>query len=75
MGCSSHPARLGLKRVSVALYALAALIQDVGVDHLRVHVLVAEQLLNRPDVIAVFQQMSGEEVPAAAGASVRCICW
>jgi len=38
-------------------------IQDVRIDHRRAHVLVAKQLLDRADVIAVLQQMCREGVP------------
>ena len=35
-------------------------LQDVGVDHRRLHVLVAEEFLNRADVVAVGGQVGGE---------------
>jgi hypothetical protein len=35
----------------------------VGVDHGGRHVLVAEELLHRPDVVAVVQRMGSERVP------------
>src|SRR5439155_24470949 len=37
-------------------------VQDVGVDLRRAHVAVAEQFLNRPDVVAVLEQVRGERV-------------
>jgi hypothetical protein len=37
-------------------------IQDVGVDHGRLHVRVAEEFLHRPDVIAGLEQMSRERM-------------
>ena len=38
----------------------AAFIQDVGVYHRRLHALVDEQFLDRPDVVAIHEQMRGE---------------
>src|SRR5919198_6002713 len=35
-------------------------VQNVGVDHRRAHVAVAEQLLDRTDVMAVLEQMRRE---------------
>ncbi len=35
----------------------------MGVDHGRLHILVAEEFLHGPDVVARFQQMRGEAVP------------
>ena len=55
--------------VEGAADAPGASIQDVGVDHRRAHVLVAEQLLHRADVVAVFEQMGGERVPESCGRS------
>ena len=37
--------------------------QDVGVDHGGADVAVPEELLDRPDVIAVLEQMRSERVP------------
>ena len=44
------------------------IIEDVGVDHRRLDVLVAEQLLNSADVVAGHQQMSGEGMPHGVAA-------
>ena len=40
----------------------AAALQDVGVDHGGLDVLVAEELLDRADVVVVLQQVGGEGV-------------
>ena len=40
----------------------AGAVQDMGVNHGGRDVFVAEQLLNRTDVVAVFKQMRGEAV-------------
>jgi hypothetical protein len=42
---------------------LAALLQDVGVDHGGGHIVVPEQLLNGADVGAAWPQVGGECVP------------
>jgi hypothetical protein len=39
----------------------------MGVDHRCFHVLVSEQFLHRADVIAAFEQVSGEEVLEGVG--------
>jgi hypothetical protein len=35
----------------------------MGIDHRRTHVPVAKQLLDRTDVVAVFEQVRGKRVP------------
>ena len=37
-------------------------VQDMGVDHRRAHVLVAQQLLDRPNIIPIFQQVGRKGV-------------
>src|SRR5439155_6626911 len=44
-------------------------VEHVRVDHRRPHIAVAEELLYRPDVVAVLEQMCGERVPDCM---VRC---
>jgi hypothetical protein len=46
-------------------HALTTLIQHMGVDHRRAHIPMTEELLNRANVVAGFQQMRGERVPSA----------
>jgi hypothetical protein len=41
-----------------------------GVDHGRLHVRVAQELLDRPDVVAIFEQVRGEGMPQAVTARV-----
>jgi hypothetical protein len=48
--------------VGRALHAAPAAIQDVGVDHGRLDVTVAQQLLDRADVIACTQQIGSKSV-------------
>lgn len=43
-------------------------IQDMRVDHRGAHIPMPEQFLDRPDVIAVFQQMRGERMAEAMAA-------
>lgn len=52
----------GLQEVYGALDTSAAPVQDVGVDHGRLHALVAEEFLDRPDIVAVHQEVGGEGV-------------
>src|SRR5262245_48647418 len=44
-------------------YRTWAPVQDMGVDHGRADVLVAQKVLDRPDVVSVLQQMGREGVP------------
>ena len=37
--------------------------QDVGVNHRRRDISVSKEELNRPDIVAVFQEMGRERVP------------
>ena len=39
-----------------------ATIEDMGVDHGRLNVFVAKQLLNGADIITIFKQVRGESV-------------
>ena len=52
----------GLQQVHRALHTPASTIEHVGVDHRGLHALVTKELLHRPDVVAVHQQVSGEGV-------------
>jgi hypothetical protein len=49
--------------VERASHRQPAAVQHVSVDHGRLHVGVAEQLLNGPDVVAVLQEVGRERVP------------
>ena len=42
--------------------AAAASVQHVAIDHGGAHVFVAKELLDRADVVTVFQEMGGEGV-------------
>jgi hypothetical protein len=42
-------------------------VQGMGVDHGRTCVPVAEQFLNRPEVVSVLEEMGGEAVPQGVG--------
>ncbi len=49
-------------RVERAADGEAAAIEDVGVDHRRADVLMAEQFLDGADIVAVFEEVGGERV-------------
>ena len=51
---------LGVQPVHGAHHAATAAVQDVRVDHRRGDVALAEQLLHRPDGVAVLEQMRRE---------------
>ena len=44
---------------------MATPIQDMGIDHGRAHIPVAQELLDSPDVVAIFQQWRCERGPIA----------
>lgn len=48
-----------------AAHAAAATVQNMGIDLRGLHILVAQQFLDRADVIAVFKQMAGETMAQA----------
>ncbi len=43
-----------------AAHRQAAALEDVGVDHGCLDILVSQEFLNGPDVIAIFQEVGGE---------------
>jgi len=48
--------------VEGAAHGLCATIEDMGVDHRGLHILVPEQCLHGPNIVAGFQQRRGERV-------------
>lgn len=46
-----------------AIHSLSASIEHMRIDHRRADVFVPEQLLNRPDVVAILKQMGGKGMP------------
>ena len=50
------------KRVSRALHTLAASIEHMSINHSGRHILVAQKLLHRTDIIAGFEQMRRKTV-------------
>ena len=61
---------LALEGVGGAADSPAAAVEDVGVDHRRLQVPMAEQLLDGADVVAVLQQVGGEAVTEGMAGSV-----
>ena len=59
-----------LQHIHWAAYALTSSVEHVCVYHSRTHTLVSEQLLDRPDVVARFEQVRGERVPECVAAYV-----
>src|SRR5262252_10895399 len=45
-------------------------IQDMGIDHGSLHVLMPEQFLHGPNIVAGFQQLRGERVPKGMAGDV-----
>ena len=54
--------RFGSEAIGRALHASAALVQTVGVNHRRRHVLVAKKFLDRADVVVGVNESGGERV-------------
>jgi len=46
---------------------LAALVEHVGVDQCRLDILMSEEFLDRPDVVAILKQMRGEGMAERLG--------
>ena len=57
--------------VSRALDASRAPVEDVRVDHRRAHVVVAKQLLDGADIVALLQQVGGERMAEGVACSAR----
>ena len=49
--------------VEWAAHGFRATIQDMSIDHGGLHVLMSEQFLHGPNIVAGFQQLCGERVP------------
>jgi hypothetical protein len=60
-----------LQNVGGAAHAQWSSVQHVGVDHCGAHVLVAQQLLDRADVLAPLQQVGGKRM--AEGVAAGCL--
>ena len=64
----------GLQQVHRALYSPASTVEDVGVNHGGLHALMTEELRHSPDVVAVHQQVGGEESAVGCGRSRASRC-
>ena len=60
----SHPPS---KRIHGTSNPFSAPIQNMGIDHGRFHILVSQELLDRPDIISVFEQMDGKGISKCGG--------
>jgi len=48
----------------------------MGIDHRRFHIFVTEKLLDRPDVIPIFEQMGGKRAGLhGGGPEVSALRW
>jgi hypothetical protein len=56
--------RAALERVGgTADTAASGSVQNVGVNHGGLQILVSQKLLDRPDIVSLFEQMGGEGMP------------
>jgi hypothetical protein len=62
-----------LELIERTAHAPPTLIQNVGMNHRRAHVAMPKEFLDRPDVIAGFEQ-AGRAMPAARAASLTARC-
>ena len=60
--------RFGSEAIGWGLHTSAALVQHVGVNHRRLHVFVAEKLLDRADVVGRVSESGGERYALAVRA-------
>jgi hypothetical protein len=51
--------------------ASAAFVKNVRIDHCGTHVIVPQEFLHRPDVIAILQEMSGKRMSKSVRAGER----
>ena len=58
---------MGRSAVEGAADAGRAAVEDVGVDHGCLNILVTEEFLNRSDIVAIFEQVGGEGVAEGVG--------
>ena len=65
-------ARLMLRSVQRTLHSSAASIENVGINHCRPHVLMAQQFLHRPDVVTIFKKMRGKAVAQSMTTRAEC---
>ena len=61
--CEGAARKTSLPPIKGALHPQPAPVEDVGIDHRRADVGVAEELLDRADVVPAFEQVCGERVP------------
>lgn len=57
-----HEGRGGQDAVRGAAHRAAPPVQDMGVDHRGAHILVAQELLDGPDVVAILEEVGGKGV-------------
>ncbi len=57
----------GQQLIDRTAYGPAPVVQDVGLTHRRTYILVPERLLDRPNVVAVFEQVGREHVLGCLG--------
>jgi len=58
------------KPIRRAINAATTTIQNVRVDHCRAHVFVAQEFLNRSNIVTVLKQVSGERKLAVRPSTV-----
>ena len=58
---------LNSERIHGTSNTSSASIQNMGIDHRRLHVAMAQKFLGGSDIVAIFQQISGKGMAGAQG--------
>ena len=72
-----HVMRVGIrtsfsKPIHRAAHGRRTAIEDMGVDHRSLDVAMAQEFLDRPDIIAGFEQVRGEGMPEGVTSGPFC---
>ena len=63
------PLRRQSEAISRAVDSPTASVQDMGVNHRRAYILVAQQLLDGPDVVTILEEVGGKGTPPRVAAA------
>ena len=69
MDSAQHPSSQPLQSIDWASHPRATPVQNMCVDHGRPHIAMAEEFLNRSDVVPVLEQVGGKGVPECVAGS------
>ena len=61
--CTPRMQKPVAKTVCRAVYPVPSAVQPMGIDHCCTDILVAQQFLNRADIVPIFQEVRGKGMP------------